>query len=117
MIMRCVLQIEMVIIFLLQFRGQRNRDLSQSRVSALLDEAKHALVELSQDPKAEHAFRDWTDRAALLWMVTTACSKALGNGSDTDVRAARRVLARHAPVGLLRKDRATVDDVRAVAFR
>lgn len=99
-----------------KFAGEAPTDV-QSRVSALLDEAKHALVELSQDPKAEHAFRDWTDRAALLWSVTTACAKSLGNGSDTDVRAARRVLARHAPVGLLRKDRASVDDVRAVAFR
>ena len=89
----------------------------QSRVGALLDEAKQALVELSQDPKAEHAFRDWTDRAALLWLVTTACAKSLGNGSDADLRAARRVLARHAPVGLLRKDRASAEDVRLVAFR
>lgn len=89
----------------------------QSRVGALLDEAKAALVELSQDPKAEHAFRDWTDRAGLLWAVTTACAKSIGNGSDTDVRAARRVLARQASASLLRKDRATVDDVRAVAFR
>lgn len=89
----------------------------QHRVGALLDEAKQALVELSQDPRGEHAFRDWTDRAALLWMVSTACAKSLGAGTDADVRAARRVLARHAPVGLLRKDRATPDDVRAVAFR
>ncbi|MER2560219.1 MAG: acyl-CoA dehydrogenase family protein, partial [Myxococcaceae bacterium] len=88
-----------------KFAGEAPADV-QSRVSALLDEAKHALVELSQDPKAEHAFRDWTDRAALLWSVTTAFAKSLGNGPDTDVRAARRVLARHAPAGLLRKDRA-----------
>ncbi len=89
----------------------------QARVGALLDEAKHALVELSQDPRAEHAFRDWTDRASLLWAVSVACAKSLGNGSDTDLRAARRVLARQAPASLLRKDRASLDDVRAVAFR
>lgn len=88
----------------------------QSRVGALLDECKHALVELSQDPKAEHAFRDWTDRAALLWSVTTSCARSLGTGTETDLRAARRVLARHAPTSLLRRDRASVDDVRAVAF-
>jgi hypothetical protein len=39
------------------------------------------------------------------------CSSDL---TDADVRAARRVLARHAPASLLRKDRATVDDVRLV---
>jgi alkylation response protein AidB-like acyl-CoA dehydrogenase len=88
----------------------------QARVGALLDEVKHALVELSQDPKAEHAFRDWTDRAALLWMVTTACAKSLGHGTEGDLRAARRMLARHAPSGLLRKDRGSVDEVRLVAF-
>jgi alkylation response protein AidB-like acyl-CoA dehydrogenase len=89
----------------------------QSRVGALLDEAKAALVELAQDPGAEHAFRDWTDRAGLLWAVATACATSIGNGSDTDLRAARRVLARHAPASLLRRDRASADDVRAVAFR
>lgn len=99
-----------------RFTSEAPADL-QSRIGALLDEAKQALVELSQDPRAEHAFRDWTDRAALLWIVSTACAKSLGNGTDADLRAARRVLARHAPVGLLRKDRASVDEVRAVAFR
>ena len=89
----------------------------QSRVGALLDETKQALVELSQDPRGEHAFRDWTDRAAVLWAVTATCAKSTGAGTETDLRAARRVLARHVPMGLLRKDRATVDDVRAVAFR
>lgn len=88
----------------------------QSRVGALLDETKHALVELSQDPRGEHAFRDWTDRAAMLWAVTTACTKSLGAGTETDVRAARRVLARHAPASLLRRDRGTVEEARAVAF-
>lgn len=98
-----------------RFAAEAPADL-QSRVGALLDEAKQALVELSQDARAEHAFRDWTDRAALLWSVTTACAKSLGNGHESDLRAARRVLARHAPAGLLRRDRATADEVRAVAF-
>ncbi|MBL8918089.1 MAG: acyl-CoA dehydrogenase family protein [Myxococcaceae bacterium] len=89
----------------------------QARVGALLDEVKQALVELSQDPKAEHAFRDWTDRAALLWMATTACAKSLGHGTEGDLRAARRVLARQAPSGLLRSDRASLEDLRLVAFR
>jgi alkylation response protein AidB-like acyl-CoA dehydrogenase len=87
----------------------------QSRFGALLAELKGALVALSQDPRGEHAFRDWTDRAALLWLTSLSCSKSLGYGTEGDVRAARRVLARHAPVGLLRQDRATVDEVRAIA--
>lgn len=99
-----------------RFAGEAPPDV-QSRVGALLDETKQALVELAQDPRGEHAFRDWTDRAALLWAVTTACAKSLGAGTETDLRAARRVLARHVPAGLLRKDRASVDEVRAVAFR
>lgn len=87
----------------------------QSRLSAMFDELKAALVDLSQDAGAEHAFKDWTDRAALLWMTSLSCSKPLGYGTPTDVRAAKRMLSRWAPTGLLRKDRATVDDVRAIA--
>jgi len=87
------------------------------RLTQLTDELKAALVELASDPRGEHAFRDWTDRAALLWSVTTSLSKSLGFGTDTDVRAARRVLARRAPTSLLRTDRATPDDVRAIAFQ
>lgn len=88
----------------------------KDRISALTDELKAALVELSGDARGEHAFRDWTDRASLLWEVTTSLSKSKGFGTDTDVRAARRVLARRVPTGLLRKDRAVADDVRAIAF-
>jgi alkylation response protein AidB-like acyl-CoA dehydrogenase len=85
----------------------------QPRLGAMLDELKAALVELLADPKAEHALRDWTDRAALLWSVTTSLSKRTG-GHETDVRAARRVLERNAPTSLLRRDRATVAELRAV---
>lgn len=88
----------------------------KDRLSALTDELKAALVELSGDARGEHAFRDWTDRASLLWEVTTSLSKSKGFGTDTDVRAARRVLARRVPTGLLRQDRAVADDVRAIAF-
>jgi hypothetical protein len=86
-------------------------------MSAMFDELKAALVELGQDPKAEHAFKDWSDRAALLWMTSLSCSKRLGYGTQSDVRAAKRVLSRWAPTGLLRSDRASVEDVRAVAHR
>ena len=89
----------------------------QPRLTQLTDELKAALVELAADPRGEHAFRDWSDRASLLWTVTNSLSKANGFGTDTDVRAARRVLARRAPTGLLRSDRATVDEVRAIAFQ
>lgn len=88
----------------------------RDRLSALTDELKAALVELSGDARAEHAFRDWTDLACVLWSVATSLSKRQGYGTDTDVRAARRVLSRRAPEGLLRRDRATADEVRAVAF-
>jgi alkylation response protein AidB-like acyl-CoA dehydrogenase len=86
------------------------------RLTQLTAELKAALVELAGDARAEHAFRDWTDRAALLWSVTTSLSKSCGFGTDSDVRAARRVLSRRAPQGLLRADRATPDEVRAIAF-
>ncbi len=95
--------------------GEAPADL-QPQLSLATEELAMALTELSQDPRAEHAFRDWTDRAALLWNVTTSLSKSLGFGTETDVRAARRVLARNLKTSLLRKDRATVDEVRAIAF-
>ncbi|MEW5738589.1 MAG: acyl-CoA dehydrogenase family protein [Myxococcota bacterium] len=88
----------------------------KARLTQLTDELKTALVELAGDARGEHAFKDWTDRAALLWSVTTSLSKSAGFGGDTDVRAARRVLSRRAPTGLLRTDRATPDEVRAIAF-
>ncbi|MCA2982001.1 MAG: acyl-CoA dehydrogenase family protein [Myxococcaceae bacterium] len=89
----------------------------QGRLAALVEELKQALAELSDDARAEHAFRDFTDRAAVLWAVAVTCAKSTGAGTEADVRAGRRVLSRHVPAGLLRRDRATVDDVRAVAFR
>ncbi len=87
----------------------------QSRLGQLHDELKAGLVQLSTDPKAEHLLRDWTDRACLLWQTTTLCSKKLGFGSETDVRAARRLLAKFAPVSFLRSDRATVEELLKVA--
>lgn len=86
----------------------------QARLTRLLDEVKQGLVTLSSDPKAEHRLRDWTDRAALLWQVSLCCSKRLGAGSAWDVRAARRVLARHAPASLLRMEHATVEELNGV---
>ena len=88
----------------------------QARCAPLSHELGLALAELAQDATGEHAFRDWTDRAALLWAVAVSCSTSRGFGHETDVRAARRVLARHVPAGLLRKDRASAADVRHVAF-
>jgi hypothetical protein len=96
--------------------GEAPADL-QGQLGHALDELKAALVELAQDPRAEHAFRDWTDRASLLWNVTTSLSKSLGYGTDTDVRAARRVLAKNLRTSLLRKDRASSAEVRAIAFQ
>ncbi len=88
----------------------------QGRLSSMLDELKQALGQLAADPNAEHAFRDWTDRAALVWELAVVSSKAAGGGSEADVRAAKRVLARNVPGALLRTDRAGPDDVRLVAF-
>jgi acyl-CoA dehydrogenase len=88
----------------------------RDRLAALTDELRAGLVELAGDERGEHAFRDWTDRAALLWQVTTSLSKVRGFGTDTDVRAACRVLARRVPTGLLRRDRASAEEVRAIAF-
>ncbi len=88
----------------------------QPRLTQLFEELQAALGELAADAQAEHAFRDWTDRAAFLWNVTTSFSKSLGYGSGTDERAARRVFSKYARTTLLRKDRASAADVRAVAF-
>lgn len=87
-----------------------------ARCGGLLDELKHALVELRSDPASEHRLRDWTDRAALLWAVSLSASKAGGFGTDSDLRAARRVLARHVPTGLLRRDGAGVAELEAIVF-
>ncbi len=89
----------------------------QPRLMQLFDELPPALTELLADPSGEHAWRDWTDRAALLWNVTTSFSKSLGYGTETDVRAGRRVLQKYARQGLLRRDRASADDVRAIATK
>ncbi|MFO0593996.1 MAG: acyl-CoA dehydrogenase family protein [Myxococcaceae bacterium] len=88
----------------------------QGELGRSFDELKAALGELMNDPRGEHAWRDWTDRASLLWNVVTSFNKSLGYGSTSDVRAARRVLQKYARTSLLRKDRATADDVRAIAF-
>jgi acyl-CoA dehydrogenase len=88
----------------------------QPRLNGLFDELKSALSELANDATGEHAWRDWTDRASLLWNVTTSFSKSLGYGTATDERAARRVMSKYARTTLLRKDRATAADVRAIAF-
>jgi alkylation response protein AidB-like acyl-CoA dehydrogenase len=86
----------------------------QGRLTKLLGELKEALGQLATDPGAEHLFRDWTDRAASLWNITTSFSKRLGYGTETDVRAARRVFERTFPTSLLRRDRATVEELNAV---
>jgi acyl-CoA dehydrogenase len=88
----------------------------QPRLGLMFEELKTALGELVSDATGEHAWRDWTDRASFLWNVTTSFSKSLGYGTVTDERAARRVFSKYARTTLLRKDRATAADVRAVAF-
>lgn len=88
----------------------------QPRLMQLFDELPLALQDLQGDPTGEHAWRDWTDRAAFLWNVTTSFSRSLGYGTETDVRAARRVLHKYARTSLLRRDRATPAEVRAIAF-
>ncbi len=88
----------------------------QARLSPLLGELGSALAELGGDPRGEHALRDWTDRACLLWEVALLCSKKTGAGSEGDLRAARRILARNLPTSLLRKDRASPEEVQLVAF-
>ncbi len=89
----------------------------QPRLTQLFDELTAALGELATDALGEHAWRDWTDRASFLWNVTTSFSKSLGYGTSTDERAARRVMSKYARATLLRKDRASADDVRTIAFR
>ena len=88
----------------------------QPRLTSMFEELKTALGELVSDATGEHAWRDWTDRASLLWNVTTSFSKSIGFGTPTDERAARRVFSKYARTTLLRKDRATAADVRAIAF-
>ena len=88
----------------------------QGRLTSMFEELKLALGELVSDATGEHAWRDWTDRASLLWNVTTSFSKSIGFGAPTDERAARRVFSKYARTTLLRKDRATAADVRAIAF-
>lgn len=84
----------------------------QARLAPAVDELTAALGELAQDPAGEHALRDWTDRAAVLWQVALLGAA----GHPGDVRAARRLLARHVDRALLRRDRASEADVRLVAF-
>jgi alkylation response protein AidB-like acyl-CoA dehydrogenase len=88
----------------------------QPKLRAWFDELVSALQTLMSDATGEHAWKDWTDRAAFLWNVTTSFSKSLGYGTPTDERAARRVVERVMKTSLLRQDRATAKDVRAVAF-
>lgn len=89
----------------------------QSTLGEQLGMLQGALGELVQDPRGEHRLRDWTDRAALVWSIACACAKSLGGGQEPDLRAARRVLSRALPKGILRKDTASVDELLAVAHR
>ena len=59
------------------------------------------------------AFRGIT-LAALLCQVSLCCSRTLGAGSAWDVRAARRLLARHAPASLLPTERGSVEGLDGV---
>ena len=95
--------------------GEAPADL-ETRLNPLISELQAALGELATDPGGEHALRDWTDRASLVWEVALLCSKKGGAVTDADLRAARRLLARNLPTGLLRKDRASPEDVQLVAF-
>ena len=95
--------------------GEAPSDL-QSRLAPMIEELAGALGEIATDPRGEHVLRDWTDRAALVWEVTLLCSKKTGAGTEADLRAARRVLSRNLPIGLLRKDRASPEEVKLVAF-
>lgn len=87
----------------------------RSRLSSLADELVAGMGTLATDPGGESLLRDWADRACLVWQVGLLASKGAGGGSEADVRAARRLLARNAPQGLLRTDRASLEDVRLVA--
>ncbi len=104
---------EMIVAAVEQGIAEAPSDL-QPRLTQLLEELVDALAELAGDARAEHALRDWTDRAAALWNITNSFSKRLGFGTETDVRAARRVFERTFPQGLLRRDRASVDELLAV---
>jgi alkylation response protein AidB-like acyl-CoA dehydrogenase len=88
----------------------------QARLGELADGLSTGLSAIAQEPAAEHMLRDWTDAASLVWQVALLGSKAAGNGSAADLRAARRLLARNAPAVLLRGDWATPEDVELVAF-
>lgn len=88
----------------------------QERLGPLAGELGNALSAIAQEPSAEHMLRDWTDAASLVWQVALLGSRKAGNGTDADLRAARRLLARNAPTSLLRGDWATPEDVELVAF-
>jgi hypothetical protein len=80
-------------------------------------EALHeGLGALGQDPQGEHALRDWTDRASVVWQVGLLSSAKAGAAAPGDIRAARRLLDRNVRGTLLRKDRASPEEVRQVAF-
>ncbi|MHB8877608.1 MAG: acyl-CoA dehydrogenase family protein [Myxococcaceae bacterium] len=98
-----------------ELAGEAPSDI-QSRVAPMIEELGGALASIATDPGAEHVLRDWTDRASLLWEVTLLCSKKTGAGTEADLRAARRVLSRNLPTSLLRKDRASPEEVQLVAF-
>jgi acyl-CoA dehydrogenase len=71
---------------------------------------------LGQDAQGEHALRDWTDRASVVWEVGLLSSAKNGAGATGDLRAARRLLDRNVRGTLLRKDRASPEELRQVAF-
>src|SRR5205823_13164902 len=48
------------------YAGEAPREV-QSRLASMIEELGGALLALSNDAGAEHALRDWTDRAALVW--------------------------------------------------
>ena len=89
----------------------------QERLGAFVAELGRGLQAFAHDPQeAEHQFRDWADHASLVWQVALLASKKGGSGTDADLRAARRLLARNAPTSRIRSDFATPDDVALVAF-
>jgi alkylation response protein AidB-like acyl-CoA dehydrogenase len=88
----------------------------QPRLAKMREELTQALLTISTDPAGPHLFRDWTDRASLAWEVAVLCAKSCGAGTDEDVRAAKRILARTLPETLLRTDRAGPDEFRRIAF-
>jgi hypothetical protein len=88
----------------------------RSRLGEQLEALHDALEALGKDPQGEHAFRDWTDRASVVWEVGVLASAKAGGGAPGDLRAARRLIDRWLSTHLLRKDRASADEVRQVAF-